>query len=153
MPSCRLRDACRPKGWGLLRVPPTAPALPLQPLNEIMGKSDPGKTRTNELQSAIESIQRGKFGKAEKILLQITASDPKNFNANHMLGIVSTELNKFEQAEKFFKTSLAINATNPSIYKNYGFFLTKAKQFDRAIEQLKIGRASCRERVKIQVDE
>jgi tetratricopeptide (TPR) repeat protein len=100
--------------------------------------ADRGKTRTKELQSAIESIQRGEFGKAEKILLQITASDPKNFNANHMLGIVSTELNKFEQAEKFFKTSLAINATNLSVYKNYGFFLTKAKQFDRAIEQFDI---------------
>ncbi len=55
-----------------------------------------------------------------------------------MLGIVSTELNKFEQAEKFFKTSLSINATNPPLYKNYGFFLTKAKQFDKAIEQFDI---------------
>jgi len=55
-----------------------------------------------------------------------------------MLGVVSTELNKFEQAEKFFKTSIVINATNSSLYKNYGFFLTKAKQFDKAIEQFNI---------------
>ena len=91
-----------------------------------------------EFESAIKSIQRGEFGKAEKILLQITAREPKNFNANHMLGIVSTELNKFEQAEKFCKISLSINAKYPPLYKNYGFFLTKAKQFDKAIEQFNI---------------
>jgi len=34
-----------------------------------------------------------------------------------MLGIVSTELKKFEQADKFFKTSLSINAKNPSVQK------------------------------------
>ena len=56
-----------------------------------------------ELQSAIESIQRGEFAKVEKILLQILAREPQNFDANHMLGIVSTELNKFEQADKFSK--------------------------------------------------
>ena len=98
--------------------------------------TDPSCKR--ELKSAIESIQRGKFEKAEKILLQITSRDPKNFDANHMLGVVSTELNKFEQAEKFFKTSLSINARYPSLYKNYGFFLTRAQQFDKAIEQFNI---------------
>ncbi len=97
-----------------------------------------GEVGRKELESAIESIQRGEFGKAEKILLQITAREPKNFNASHMLGIVSTELNKFEQAEKFFKTSLSINVRHPALYKNYGFFLTRAKQFDKAIEQFNI---------------
>jgi tetratricopeptide (TPR) repeat protein len=97
-----------------------------------------GKNRMRDFKSAIRCLQRGEFDKAEKLLLQITARDPKNFDANHTLGIVSTELNKFEQAEQFFKTSLSINATNPSLYKNYGFFLTKAKQFDKAIEQFDI---------------
>ena len=73
---------------------------------------DPGK---RELESAIQSIQQGEFARAEKILLKITAKKPQNFDANHMLGIVSTELNKFEQADKFFKTSLSINAKNPSV--------------------------------------
>jgi len=98
--------------------------------------TDPSGKR--ELKSAVESMQRGEFGKAEKILLQITAREPKNFDANHLLGIVSTELNKFEQAEKFFRTSLSINAKNPPLYKNYGFFLTKARQFDKAIEQFDV---------------
>jgi tetratricopeptide (TPR) repeat protein len=55
-----------------------------------------------------------------------------------MLGIVSTELNKIEQAEKFFKTSLSINGRHPPLYKDYGTFLARAKQFDRAIEQFNI---------------
>src|SRR6516165_11609581 len=81
---------------------------------EINGMADPGKI---ELESAIQSIQQGEFARAEKILLQITAREPTNFDANHMLGIVSTELNKFEQADKFFKNSLSINAKNPSVQK------------------------------------
>jgi tetratricopeptide (TPR) repeat protein len=96
------------------------------------------KIRAKELESAIESIQRGELGKAEKILLRITAREPNNFDANHMLGVVATLLNKFEQAEKFFKTSLSINAKYPPLYKNYGFFLTRAKRFDKAIEQFNI---------------
>src|SRR5271169_6501577 len=90
------------------------------------------------LQSALESVQRGEFGKAEKILLQMAAREPRSFDVNHMLGIVSAELNKFEQAEQFFKRSLSINARYPPLYKNYGFFLTRAKQFDKAIEQFNI---------------
>jgi hypothetical protein len=43
-----------------------------------------------------------------------------------MLGIVSTELHKFERADKFLKASLSINAENPSLYKKTrlmaGFF-------------------------------
>ena len=75
--------------------------------------TDPSGKR--ELKSAVESMQRGEFGKAEKILLQITAREPQNFDANHMLGVVCTELNKFEQAEKFFKTSLSINVRYPPL--------------------------------------
>ena len=97
-----------------------------------------GKIGMKEFDRVIECIKRSEFGMAEKILLQITAREPTNFDANHMLGIVSTELNKFEQAEKFFRTSLSINAKNPSLYKNYGFFLTRAKQFDKAIEQFNV---------------
>jgi tetratricopeptide (TPR) repeat protein len=103
------------------------------------GMADPsGKIGNREFESAIECIKRGEFLAAEKILLKITARKPQNFDANHMLGIVSTELNKFEQAEKFFKTSLSINPSYPPLYKNYGSFLTKAKQFDKAIEQFNI---------------
>lgn len=86
-----------------------------------------GKIGVREFKRAVKSIQRGEFRKAEKILLQITAREPRNFSANHMLGIVSTELNKLERAEKFFKTSLSINARYPPLYKDYGTFLTRAK--------------------------
>jgi len=101
--------------------------------------ADPsGKIRAKELQSAIESIQRGDCGKAEKILLRITAKEPNSFNANHMLGVVYTLLNKFERAEKFFKAALSVNAKYAPLHKNYGFLLTRAKRFDEAIEQFNI---------------
>jgi Tfp pilus assembly protein PilF len=65
----------------------------------------------------------------------MTAREPQDFDANHMLGIVCSELSKFEQAEKFFRTSLSIDASFPPLYQNYGLFLSKTKQFDKAIEQ------------------
>jgi tetratricopeptide (TPR) repeat protein len=110
-----------------------------QLLGEINGMADrSGIIRAKELQSAIESIQRGDFGKAEKQLLRITTREPNSFNANHMLGVVYTLLNTFERAEKFFKTALSINAKYAPLYKNYGFLLTRTKRFDEAIEQLNI---------------
>jgi len=95
-----------------------------------------GKIGVREFKRAVESIQRGEFRKAEKILLQIAAREPRNFNANHMFGIVSTELNKLEQAEKFFKTSLFINARHPPLYKDYGTFLTRASNSKKPLNSL-----------------
>ena len=66
-----------------------------------------------------------------------------------MLGIVSTELNKFEQAEKFFKTSLSIDARFPPLYKDYATFLIRAKQFDKAIEQFNIALREPRTRLGV----
>jgi Tfp pilus assembly protein PilF len=101
---------------------------------EITGMADrSGNIGVREFKRAVESIQRGEFGKAEKILPRITAREPRNFSAHHMLGIVSTELNKLERAEKFFKTSLSINARYHPLYKDYGTSLSRAKQFDKTI--------------------
>jgi len=101
--------------------------------------ADPsGQIDMSKFENAIESIKRGEFSEAERILLQITAREPQNFDANHMLGIVSGNLNKFEQAEIFFQTSLSIDSRFPPLYQNYGLFLSKAKQFERAIEQFNV---------------
>ena len=91
-----------------------------------------------EFEGALEHIRRGEFQSAEEILLQIRSREPHNFDANHMLGIVCGQLNKFEQADKFFKTSLSIDASFPPLYQNYGLFLSKIKQFHKAIEQFDI---------------
>jgi tetratricopeptide (TPR) repeat protein len=91
-----------------------------------------------EFENAIECMKRSDFQTAENILLQITAREPQDFDANHMLAIVCSELNKFELAEKFFKTSLSIDASFPPLYQNYGLFLSKTKRFDKAIEQFNV---------------
>ena len=91
-----------------------------------------------EFENAIECMKRGDLRTAEKILLQITAREPQDFDANHMLGIVCSELHKYEQAEKFFKTSLSIDPSFPPVYQNYGLFLSKTKLFDKAIEQFNV---------------
>jgi Tfp pilus assembly protein PilF len=69
-----------------------------------------------EFENAIECMKRSDLQTAEKILLQITAREPQDFDANHMLAIVCSELNKFELAEKFFQTSLSIDASFPPLY-------------------------------------
>jgi Flp pilus assembly protein TadD len=86
-----------------------------------------------DLQTSIECIKRGEFAQAEEILLRIAANEPQNFDANHLLGVVCSEINKFDQAKKCFETALTIDSRLPVesrfpiLYQNYGLFLIKTK--------------------------
>jgi protein O-GlcNAc transferase len=93
---------------------------------------------TNELQSAIQSMNRGDFRKADQILRHVKTKDERNFDAIHMLGIVCTELGKLYEAEQFFKVAISIDSKYPPLYRNYGLFLSKINRFQEAIEKFNI---------------
>jgi hypothetical protein len=84
-----------------------------------------GKIGVREFKRAVESIQRGEFRKAEKILLQIAAREPRNFNANHMLGIVSTELKartgrEIFQDFAFYQRKISSSVQKLRLFSNQG---------------------------------
>jgi predicted TPR repeat methyltransferase len=84
---------------------------------------------------ACACIRRGEFLQAEALLLRLISADAQHFDANHMLGIVCSELQKLGQAESYFLKALSIDNKYPPLFQNYGLFLSKTKQFDKAIIQ------------------
>ena len=90
------------------------------------------------INKAVQLIQHGEFQKAEEILLKITSTHPRDFDANHMLGVVFSELGKFDRAEKVFKLAYAIDSKYPPLFQNWGLFLSKTKRFREAVEKLNI---------------
>jgi hypothetical protein len=85
-----------------------------------------GNIGVREFKGRLSLFQRGEFGRAEKILLQITAREPRNFSANHMLGIVSTELKARMGRE---------------IFQDFAFYQRKISSFvfDKAISPVSGG--------------
>ena len=56
------------------------------------------------LQQALLSHQNRRFAEAEQLYRQVLFSDPRNFDALHLLGIVCAELGKYDEAEKNFRS-------------------------------------------------
>jgi predicted TPR repeat methyltransferase len=84
---------------------------------------------------ACDYLKRGQFLQAEALLLELVREDANHFDANHMLGIVCCELQKFDKAEAYFLKALSIDAKYPPLFQNYGLFFSKTKRFEKAIIQ------------------
>ena len=83
---------------------------------------------------AVEAHRSGRISEAESLYREIIASDPRNFDALHLLGIVCSETGKVQDADKFFRNAIAIDPNFPPCYVNYGFYLLKQSRFSEALE-------------------
>src|SRR5262249_53719666 len=83
-------------------------------------------------------MQHREFQKAGEVLIELIAYQPKNFDAIHMLGVVSSELGRIEQADKYFSLAYSIDQKYPPLYQNWGLFLSKQKRFEEAIDKFSI---------------
>jgi|KBSMisStandDraft_5_1062788.scaffolds.fasta_scaffold40052_2 predicted O-linked N-acetylglucosamine transferase (SPINDLY family) len=83
---------------------------------------------------AVEAHRSGRVSEAEALYREIIASDPRNFDALHLLGIVCSETGKVSDADKFFRQALAIDPNFPPCFVNYGFYLLKQSRFSQALE-------------------
>jgi tetratricopeptide (TPR) repeat protein len=88
--------------------------------------------------TAVQFIRSGQFQKAEEVLLNIVSKQPRDFDANHMLGVVCSELGKTELAEKHFKSASSIDPNHPPLYQNWGLSLSKQHRFEEAIHKFSI---------------
>jgi len=84
---------------------------------------------------AVRCIQRGDFSQARELLLKIVAVRPRDFDANHMLGIVFGELQAFDRAEQSFRTAYSVDPKYPPLFKNWGMCLSRQNRFNEAIEK------------------
>ena len=84
---------------------------------------------------AMDAHRKGKIGEAEELYRRVSASDPHNFDALHMLGVIYSDLGRAEDAERSFHRALAIDPNFPPCYHNFGLFYLKRGRFEQAIAQ------------------
>ena len=93
--------------------------------------------RLRELYLQAQQLQQqGYLGEAEKLYREILAHAPDQPDALHYLGLVYMEKGDDKQAESYIKRSLTLT-NNPVYFGNYGFFLTRQRKHEAAIEQYK----------------
>ena len=99
---------------------------------------------------AHQGMRENRFLRAEKALLTILKIDEKNAAAYNRLGILYAKQKEYRDAIDCFEIASSIEAT-PSSLHNLGLIYYETENYEKAgiaFEQaLKIGRASCRERV------
>jgi len=86
------------------------------------------------ISSAKKKQENNQISEAKQIYLKILESDPKNYEANNQLGILSLENSEFELAEKYFYKILENKFRNEQILNNYGISLLQNKKFHQAIQ-------------------
>jgi predicted O-linked N-acetylglucosamine transferase (SPINDLY family) len=84
---------------------------------------------------ALDAQKKGFYVQAEGLYRKLLEAEPENFDALHMLGIVSHEIGKSSEAEKFFLKALSIDSSHPPLFHHYGLFLAKAKRYDESVAQ------------------
>jgi len=81
----------------------------------------------------IDLHQKGKLDEAEIIYQSILKTDPRHFDALHLLGVLATQRNQYGKAIDQITAAIAINAQNARAYYNLGFAYQESNQFEFAI--------------------
>ncbi len=89
------------------------------------------------LDKAIEYHQEKNLSKAERIYKQIIKKDKSNFDAWHLLGVLSYQKNQFDMAIVQIEKAIKLNPNIASFYSNIGLVHHQKKQFEKAILSFK----------------
>jgi predicted O-linked N-acetylglucosamine transferase (SPINDLY family) len=81
--------------------------------------------------------QQGQFQEAEKIYLQVLRLQPKNFDANQLLGTLSAQTKQFDKALKYLSKALQIKPDFVEGYNNKANVLKELRRLDEAIMSYK----------------
>ena len=76
------------------------------------------------LDQALEAQKNGQFKEAEDLYRKIISTEPTNFDALHMLGIVCCQNGKISEADKFFRA------------ERWSHFLTQPAKVDSPMQRM-----------------
>jgi protein O-GlcNAc transferase len=89
----------------------------------------------------VQFLQRGNLVAAERVFMEIIATDPSNVMANQMLGVLRTQQGRYADALDFMSVALRGNPRSASVlsncgnvYRALGRFEEALKYYDRAID-------------------
>lgn len=85
------------------------------------------------IDQAIAAHRAGNLSQAETLYRQILAGDPRDFDALHMMGLISAQRRQFTQAERFLREAMAIDNTVPPCLHHYGNVLCMLGRCEEAI--------------------
>lgn len=100
------------------------------------GRGNPQETSALMFK-AIQLSLKGKNEEALAILQEIARKEPKNFYAYNNIALVYTELKDYDNALKFYETSLSLNPVFPMTLNNIGNLHLTLGNYEKAEGYLK----------------
>ena len=85
------------------------------------------------LPNAVALHEGGHLDEAARIYLAISAEDPNDFDATHLLGVVALQQGRFEAAQRLIHKALIINANDASAMGNLGTSYLRDGQLETAL--------------------
>jgi len=106
-----------------------------------LGKKDPEKAAKVRTQLAVEYIKAGDLDAAKRALDQALETQPRDAQANMMMGVLlqqeGSPLN-MEKADSYFRRAISAEPKNAQARNNYGTYLYQIERYNDALEQLNI---------------
>ena len=81
---------------------------------------------------ALQHHQAGRIAEAEAAYRQILASDPGNFDALHLMGVIAYQLGRYDEALERISQALALSPTDAPAQNNLGNVLRVQGRLDEA---------------------
>src|SRR5947208_11188412 len=94
----------------------------------------PAADIASELREAADLLQAGSLDQAETILRRLLVSNPNNFDAHNLLGIVLDQRGRMTDAEREYRSALRLNPNAVSPMANLGVLLARTNRSDEAIK-------------------
>jgi predicted O-linked N-acetylglucosamine transferase (SPINDLY family) len=87
---------------------------------------------------ALTFFLEGNLSEARRLSNLIIASDKKNTDALHLLGLIAYKMKSFLEAEGYFLSALGIGSGSPQMHTHYGLVLQSLGRYEDAIKHYKI---------------
>jgi predicted O-linked N-acetylglucosamine transferase (SPINDLY family) len=84
-------------------------------------------------QSAVRAHQGGNLPEAARLCREVLKTNPKQFHALYLLGIVYSQLGQAQEAERLIGEAVKVNPRSPDAFYNRGCMLQRLNRFDEAI--------------------
>ena len=86
----------------------------------------------------IRYLQNGRLQLANEKLTKSITQNPNSAKSNHYFALLQQKLGDNNKAEVYFTKAIRLDSKNPELRNNYGSFLCKNKQTNKAINQFLI---------------
>ncbi len=104
-------------------------------------KKDPEKSAKVRTQLAVEYLKSGDLDAAKRALDQALEKNPRDAQANMMMGVLLQQEGSkanMEKADSYFRRAISEEPKNAQARNNYGTYLYQVERYNDALEQLKI---------------